>query len=198
MNNKKEKNEQYIEMIRQRLSEKRFFHSIKVAEKAYHLAVLYGADPEKARTAGLLHDILKELSVPEQLQMKDEFGIMFDTVTEAAPKCRHAVLGEVFLRRELGIDDDDILNAVRYHTTARAGMSKLEKALYLADFTSDDRSYDDVEIMRELVERDCLDAMLYALTYSIRELIDKGAAIHPDTLNAYNEAVLEARRKEWS
>ncbi len=181
------KEEQYIDIIRGRLTPRRFEHSLAVAAQAEHLAKKYGADPEKARVAGLLHDILKDTDGDSQLQIFKEFGILLDAVEEKAPKLWHARAGAVFLQRILHIEDEDILNAVRYHTTARAGMSPLEVVLYLADFTSADRDYPDVDVMRELTERDPDEAMRYALAYTIDDLNAEGRPVHPDTLACYKE-----------
>jgi len=183
------KEEQYIELLKGRLSSKRFRHSLAVAEQAVHLAGIYGADPDKARVAGLLHDIMKETSREEQLQILGDFGIILDKVVMAAPKCWHGVTGSVFLRGVLMIEDEDILNAVRYHTTARAGMSPLEITLFLADFTSADRDYEDVDVLRQLAEAGYHEAMVYALSFTIRDLMEKRRMVHPDTLDAYNSVI---------
>lgn len=87
--------------------------------------------------------------------------------------------GAVFLEQVLQVKDADILDAVRYHTTARAGMSRLERVLYLADFTSADRDYPDVDEMRRLVDVGMDEAMEYALVYSIRDLTERRQAVHP-------------------
>lgn len=179
--------EQYTEILRGRLTPKRFRHSLAVAEQAVHLAELYGADKEKAYTAGLVHDILKDTDGDSQLQIFKDFDILLDAVEQSAPKLWHARAGAVFLERVLGLTDTDILQAVRYHTTGRAGMSTLEVVLYLADFTSADRDYPDVEVLRELCERDKNAAMLYALEYTVQDLKEQGRAVHPDTLACLNE-----------
>lgn len=181
------KEEQYVDIIRGRLTPRRFEHSLAVAEQAVHLAKKYGADPDKARTAGLLHDVLKDTDGDSQLQIFKEFGILLDAVEEKAPKLWHAHAGAVFLQHILGIEDQEILDAVRYHTTARAGMSLLETVLYLADFTSADRDYPDVDVMRELTERDLDAAMRYAVAYTIDDLKEQGRPVHPDTLACYQE-----------
>lgn len=181
------KEEQYVDIIRGRLTPRRFEHSLAVAKQAEYLAKKYGADPEKARTAGLLHDVLKDTDGDSQLQIFKEFGILLDAVEEKAPKLWHAHAGAVFLQRILGIEDREILNAVRYHTTARAGMSLLETVLYLADFTSADRDYPDVDVMRELTERDLTAAMRYAVAYTIDDLKAQERPVHPDTLACYKE-----------
>ncbi|MBQ7302750.1 MAG: nicotinate (nicotinamide) nucleotide adenylyltransferase [Clostridia bacterium] len=182
--------EQYLDILRARLTEKRFAHSLAVADRAAFLAEKYGADVQKARKAGLLHDIMKDTDRNTQLQILQEFGILIDTATKASPPLWHAVSGAAFLQHILHIDED-IVTAVRYHTTGRAGMSLLEKIVYLADFTSADRTYPDVEKMRVLSEQDMTAAMLFALQYTVTDLANREKPIHPDTVYAYNELVCE-------
>ncbi len=179
--------EQFIEIIRGRESPARFRHSLAVADEAVRLAEKYGADPAKARTAGILHDIFKDAGKQAQLQIFRDFAILLDNVEKQAPKLWHAIAGAAFIEHILHVEDADIIAAVRYHTTARAGMSLLEKVLFLADFTSADRDYPDVDEMRRRVDVSMESAMTYALGYTICDLVEKKAAIHPDTLAAYNE-----------
>lgn len=186
-----DRNEQFKDIIRARLTPQRYEHSLAVAAEAKRLALKWGADPDKAYTAGLLHDILKNTKSQLQLQILQDFDILLDTVEEKTPKLWHAKCGAAFIERVLGIDDKEILTAVRYHTTGRAGMGALERVLFLADFTSADRDYDDVDVMRRLVDEDPDEAMMYALGYTIRELTEKNAPIHPDTIGAYNEVALK-------
>lgn len=181
----------YKDILKERLNEKRYFHSRCVADEAKRLAILYGADAEKAFFAGLLHDITKNATENEQLQMFEEFGIIADSITKKSHKLWHAVTGAAYIKNILGITDEEVLSAVRYHTTAKRGMSLLEKILYLADFTSADRDYEDVDVMRKKVDISLDDAMRYALCYTIKELADKQVAIHPDTFEAYNEIMEE-------
>lgn len=181
----------YKDILKERLNEKRYFHSLCVADEAKRLAILYGVDAEKAFFAGLLHDITKNATENEQLQMFEEFGIIADSITKNSHKLWHAVTGAAYIKNILGITDEEVLSAVRYHTTAKRGMSLLEKILYLADFTSADRDYEDVDVMRKKVDISLDDAMRYALCYTIKELADKQVAIHPDTFEAYNEIMEE-------
>lgn len=177
-------------MLKKRLSEYRFKHSLNVADEAVRLAKKYGADVERAELAGLLHDIMKDADKFEQLKM---IGDNISDLERCSPKLWHAMAGAECLRKELGIEDEDVLNAVKYHTTARKGMSLLEKVIYLADFTSAERDYKGVEIMRCAVENDVDTAMKEALIFSIECLLNDGAAIHPDTFFAYNENVTERK-----
>lgn len=185
--------EQFVDILKKRLTPERFAHSLAVADEAERLAGRYGADAVRARTAGLLHDVMKDTPPDVQLQMLQEFGILLDSVEQHAPKLWHAVLGAAFLEHILGIRDPEILQAVRYHTTGRAGMSPLEKIVYLADLTAAGRSYADIAQMRRLADSDLDDAVLYALVYTIRSLSEKRQAIHPDTFAAYNDLVLSKR-----
>lgn len=179
----------YVEILSERLTEKRFFHSLSVAKEAYRLAEKYGADTKKAFLAGLLHDICKDDEPNLQLQLLNEFGIILDTVEKSARKLWHARAGAVYLKEKLCLTDDEIISAVRYHTTARAGMSLLEKILYLADFTSEDRDYSGVEDMRRAVEVSLEHAMREALIFTVVDLSEKRMPIHTDTLDAYREVV---------
>ena len=118
-----------------------------------------------------------------------EFGIILDTVEKNAHKLWHARAGAVYLKEKLDVSDDEIVSAVRYHTTARANMSLLEKILYLADFTSEDRDYPGVEDMRRAVDLSLEHAMREALIFTVVDLNEKGMPIHHDTLDAYREVV---------
>ena len=179
----------YVEILKERLSEKRFFHSLAVAKEALRLAEKYGADTKKSFLAGLLHDVCKDDKPNLQLQLFEEFGIILDTVEKNARKLWHARAGAVYLKEKLGIDDEEIILAVRYHTTAKANMSLLEKILYLADFTSEDRDYPGVDDMRRAVDLSLEHAMREALIFTVVDLGEKGMPIHTDTLDAYREVV---------
>lgn len=190
------KDEQFIEIIRSRLSDYRFRHSLCVAQEAKRLALRYGADPNKAYTAGILHDVMKDTDPKTQLQILADFAILLDEVERTSPTLWHARSGAVFLQRILGITDEDILQAVRYHTTGRAGMSLLERVLFVADFTSADRDYPDVDVMRRLADESLEAAMRYGIDYTIRDLTERGRTVHPDTIQAYDEIVLSEDKRE--
>ena len=184
------RDEQFIEIIRTRLTDYRFRHSLCVAEEARLLAQRYGADPQKAYTAGILHDIMKDTPGETQLEMLSQYGVALDPVERQSPTLWHARTGEVFLRNILDIRDEEMLRAIRYHTTGRAGMSLLEQVLFVADFTSADRNYPDVDVMRDLARRSLEEAILYGVAYTIRDLMDRKRTVHPDTVALYNDIVL--------
>ncbi|MBE6750662.1 MAG: HD domain-containing protein [Ruminococcaceae bacterium] len=180
----------YESVLKEKLNEKRYHHSLCVAREAERLAVKYSGDPEKCYLAGLLHDITKNISSEEHLKIFNTFGIILTAVEKNAPKLWHAMSGSAYLKHFLNIKDEEILSAVRYHTTAKADMNLTEKILYLADFTSEDRDYPDVDVIRKLVDISLDDAFIYALKFSINDLVGQGRAIHPDTVDAYNQACL--------
>lgn len=185
--------ETYKEILKSRLNEKRYYHSLCVADEAERLAIKYGGDAEKCYLAGLLHDITKNAADEEHLQIFKSFGIMLNDIEKNAKKLWHAISGAAYIQNVLGINDPELLDAVRYHTTAKKNMSLTAKILYLADFTSLDRDYDDVEVIRELVDKSIEEAMIYALKYSIVDLVEQSKAIHFDTLEAYNEVCMGGR-----
>ena len=116
---------------------------------------------------------------------------MLNDIEKNAEKLWHAISGAAYIEHVLGIDDKEIITAMRYHTTAREGMTQLEKLLYLADFTSADRDYDDIDIMREKVEISMEAALDYALSYTINYLVARNKPLHLDTVKAYNENALK-------
>lgn len=182
--------EEYKEIIKPFLGDKRYHHSVCVCESAVALAKKYGADVNKAAVAGILHDIMKDLSSDDQLKMIMRYDIVLSDVERSAHKLWHAMLACAYLENELGIDDREILDAVRYHTTARANMTLLDKVLFIADFISDDRDYPGVESMRKAAKISLEEAMVQGITFNIRDLSDNFRPIHPDTFSAYNQLVL--------
>ncbi|MGN0549300.1 MAG: bis(5'-nucleosyl)-tetraphosphatase (symmetrical) YqeK [Acutalibacteraceae bacterium] len=183
--------EKIITLIRSKLNADRFNHSLNVADSAKELALRYGADADKAYTAGLLHDVMKNASPEEQLGVLSEAGIELMPVERENKKLWHAMAGAAYVKFVMGIDDRDIIRAVRYHTTGRAGMSLLERVVYLADYISVDRNYNGVEDMRRLCKSDSDEAILYALTFGIPDLVSKGRVIHPDSIDLYNEVIIK-------
>ena len=173
------------------LSEYRRVHSLNVAEEAVRFAGKYGGDAEKARIAGLLHDVTKETDFDKQLQIIENGGIMLSELERRSPKLWHSISGACYVRDVIGIDDEDIFNAIRYHTTGRAGMSQLEKLIFLADFTSAERDYPDIDIIRAHSENSLEEGMIYGIKFTLNRLLGRDDLISPDALAAYNWILLE-------
>ncbi len=177
--------EKYNNILKRRLSQKRYEHCVNVSKKSIYLAKKYGADIKKAEIAGLLHDITKETEMEEQLKILEQAKMKLTEEELKNKNLWHAVSGKAYLKTILGINDEDILNAVRYHTTGRAGMSKLEKVVFVADLTSDERDFEGVEKIRSIAEKS-LDA---AVAFSIINLLNKKYVIASNSWSAYNDTV---------
>lgn len=184
------------QLLRSRLDDYRFIHSLNVADSARQLAKIYGCDEEKAYFAGLTHDIMKNACKSEQLQIMEKGGIILNRVEKNNPKLWHAMAGECYLRAEMGITDPEILGSVRYHTTGKAGMSLLEKIIYVADYISAERNYPDVGVMRDLALNHSLEkASLYSLQYTFMKLTPEKGIIHTDSVDFYNELIIDERKE---
>ena len=172
--------------LRSRLTDDRFFHSLNVAEQAKKLACIYGEDEDKAYLAGLVHDCTKNTPPAEQLKIIENGGIVLSELEQKSPKLWHAISGSVFIQSEYAIDDKDIISAVRYHTTGKADMTMLEKIVYVADFTSKERDYAEVEQIRFLAETDINKAVFEGALFTVESLKKRGLAVHPDTIDTMN------------
>lgn len=185
----------YLSLIKGRMSEYRYLHSVNVSKAAVKLARRYNADEEKAEIAGILHDCCKEIPKEEMLQIIYDGGIIPDNVLLNSDKLWHSLAGSCYARSVLNIEDEDIINSIRYHTTGRAKMSLLEKIIFTADFISDERDYDGAEIMRRKAFEDLDDAMLYGLQFTICDLSERKLVIHSDAIDCYNYILIGLKEK---
>ena len=184
-----ERNAEFFEIIKTRLTPKRLYHSICVAEKAKHLAEKFGSDAEKAYTAGLIHDLMKNESVEKMLELIESDGQTLTESEKAITVTLHAIAGEVYLRKKLNVTDEEILSAVRWHTTGKENMTLLEKIIYVADLTSDDREYPDVKEVRMMAEESLEKTCIRGLSFTIEDNARKHKPIHMDTVKAFNYLV---------
>lgn len=186
----------YKSCLKERLSKERYHHSVCVANEAKALAGENDFDEDKAYLAGLVHDACKEDSMENQLELMLRSKTNIDDTEKSTKALYHAIAGSVFIEEEFKISDEDIQNAVRYHTVAREGMSTLEKIVYLADLVSEDRTYSDIKKYRKLAHKDLDIGMLEALKYSIKSTVNKENEIVKSTLSAYNEYVRKLKNKK--
>lgn len=181
----------YRSLVELRLDGKRVYHSFCVAREAKKLAAKYGADEDKAFLAGLLHDVMKNEPVESQLQLMEKAGFPATAEEKANPKVLHAFAGAAFVRECTDVNDEEIVSAIRWHTTGRAGMTLLDKVVYLADFISADRTYPDVDEVRRLAAEGLDEAILYTARYTLTKLSSSGAVIHPATVSCFNELIMK-------
>ena len=168
--------------IDKNLSEKRRAHVYGVVETAKKLAEKYGCDINKAETAALFHDMFRSTPV-EVLNMYIRQLGLDDTYLNNA-NLAHGPIAAVIMNRDYGIDDQEVLNAVKYHTTGRTGMSTLEKVIYLADAIEPGRNYPDVDKVRKLAEISLEKACLFSMEHSINYIRERGLFLHEDTIKA--------------
>ena len=169
--------------LKANLKKSRYTHSLGVQKMAVKLAEIYGADKKKASFAGRYHDIAKCFDIPVMDSYIIKYGL--DRELLGNPALAHSKVGAAILEHEFGVTDLDILDAVRFHTTARRGMSLLEEITFAADVVEENRTYPDLPYYQELAVKDLDRCCLEILEYTIGDLTAKGREIHKDTLEAY-------------
>lgn len=172
--------------IKKHLSEKRFYHSQCVMKKCEELAKLYNVDIETAKKVGIAHDIAKELTDEEKLAYIKENNIAMDSIEEHNLGLLHAKIGADISKKIFDFSDE-MCNAIKYHCTAKENMTILEKILYIADWTGEDRTFENAIILKKVLKESGIDcAILQALNMVIQEQIEKNKEIHLNTINARN------------
>ncbi len=185
-----------IKKLKKTQKERRFLHTLGVADEAVRLAPKFGVDVKKARLAALLHDCAKNLDEKSGESFSDickRYGVELDEYAKEERALVHAFLGAAVARRDYGVEDEEILSAIYYHTTAHAAMTPLEKLIYIADMTEPGRVIEQAKEIRRLVETDPDEALIYAIGCSIKHVVKKGTLIHPDSVYARNY-LIEHRR----
>ena len=168
--------------MRENLKDSRFRHSLGVETMAVKLAAIWGADTEKAGFAGRYHDIAKNFDTERMDDCIRRYGLSEDLKGDNA--LAHSKVAAAILENEFGVDDKDILNAVRYHTTGRRDMSLLEEIIFVADAVEDNRTYNDLKYYQKLAETDLDRACFEIIEYTIWFLESKERKIHKDTIEA--------------
>ncbi len=168
--------------IENNLSEKRRKHIEGVRATAVKLAKKYGEDPKKAEMAALYHDMCRGMDQKQLNKYVKKFNLPKRYLDNG--NLSHGKIAAELMMREYKISDEDLLNAVRYHTTGRAGMSLLEKIIFLADSMEPGRDYQGVEELRKLAKKDIDKAILYSLDRTISYVKDRKVFLDKDTLEA--------------
>lgn len=164
---------------------KRLAHIRGTEEEAVRLARRWGADEDRMRRAAILHDCTKYLSHEEHLAICDRYGVELEPLERVTDKLLHAKSGAALAKYVFG--QDDIYDAILYHTTARGGMSLEEKLLYIADYMEPNRSFPGVEELRRLAYSDLDGAVHMGTGLSIQEMIERKREIHHDTQEAHDQ-----------
>ena len=174
-------------LAKKRLSAKRYQHTLNVRRMAVKLAKRWGADPEKAALAALLHDTAKELLREEMLQILNDNAIMAENAQNRPSPVWHGICAAILAQTQWGVEDEEVLSAIRCHTTGKPGMSLLDEIVFLADMTSAERDYPEVDYLRKLEKKDIHQAMREALEMNLHWLEESGRPVDEETRAALED-----------
>jgi predicted HD superfamily hydrolase involved in NAD metabolism len=177
-----------LELVKAQLTDKRYEHTLGVMETAIQLAQTYGADMKKAELAAIFHDYAKFRPKEEMKQLLIEEK-MDERLLHFHHELWHAPVGAFLVQKEVGIMDEEVLSAIRWHTTGRPGMTQLEKIVYLADYIEPSRRFPGVDDVRALAALHLDKAVLAAVKNSIFFLISKQQPVFPVTMDTYNDFI---------
>ena len=172
-------------IVKERLSERRYNHSKCVMERCEELAKKYGIDIETAKKVGIAHDIAKEIDNDEKIKLAEKNNIEIDETEHENPTLLHAKLGEYIALTELDFTPE-MGHAIRAHTTGLPNMSMLDKILFIADRTSKERGFSDIDYLNNLLEQSIDKAVIYIIDKKIMLQIEKGASMHINSIIARN------------
>nr|WP_300002102.1 bis(5'-nucleosyl)-tetraphosphatase (symmetrical) YqeK [Tissierella sp.] len=177
--------------LKQNISKDRYEHTLRVVNICKELAELYGEDLEKTKIAALLHDSAKFISKDKVFEMARDLNLLDDDIYLYNKEIIHASLGAALAKINYGIEDADILNSISYHTTGRAGMSLLEKIIFIGDYIEPSREFDGIQEIRDLAFKDLDASLLLALDTNLKFLLDRKKLISKDTIEARNYFMIE-------
>ena len=177
--------------LKSKLPPKRYIHVVSVRELALDLAEKHGADLRKVNLAVLLHDCAKWMRTSEQYEAAANHEIQLDEIERRNPSLLHALIGVEFAVSRFDVNNPEILNAIRIHTTGSGKMTLIDKILYVADFAEPKRNHAEAHAVRALAYQDLNKAVFEVSRYKIEHLLAKGVLIHPYTIDAYNSALQE-------
>lgn len=181
-----------LEIVKAQLTEHRYVHTIGVMETAIQLAKQYGVDEKKAELAAIFHDYAKFRPKEEMKQIIVEEKMSSELLSYNS-ELWHAPVGAFLVEKEVGITDTEVLDAIKYHTSGRPGMTLLEKVIYLADYIEPGRHFPGVEEVRELAKEDLDSALIKAVQNTILFLMKKNQPVFPETFHTYNDLIANRR-----
>ncbi len=181
--------------LQARLGEQALAHSVRVAETAEALALIYFVDAEQAKLAGLLHDWDREVDQSLLPERARGAGVLVTDVDQAVPYLLHAYTGAAAVRERFSEIDPAVLRAIEAHTVGSHDMGDLDKVVYVADMIEPTRRFPGVNDIREAVGEVSLDDLfLLAYQHSLLHLIRSRKRLHPDTVSVWNGLVGGERR----
>lgn len=188
--------EEMKRILKESLPLKRYKHSLEVYETAIKLAKEHKLDVEKVAIAALLHDCGREVAGRDSLAKAAELGIAVDETEANQPILLHAKLGVYYARHKYGVEDQEILDGILYHTTGAKDMTPLAMAVYLADLLEPTRDFPGIEDMRRLAKTDMEKTMMRAYAQTIRYLLEYDLLIHPNCILGYNQLAAKYKNRK--
>ncbi|MCT2537630.1 bis(5'-nucleosyl)-tetraphosphatase (symmetrical) YqeK [Aquibacillus koreensis] len=186
--------EEALNLVEPHLKKTRFEHTKRVTDTAVDLAKLYNEDVGKVELAAVFHDYAKYRDLEEMRRWIISESLPKDLLT-FHHELWHGPVGAILVKKEIGINDQMILNAIKYHTTGKKDMTKLEKIVYLADYIEPGRDFPGVDKVREQAEVDLDMGCFMATKNTIQFLLSKNQPIYPDTFHAYNDLLMTIKNK---
>ena len=177
--------EELIEEVRARMSKQRFKHVLRVEQSALELAEKYDVDCEKSSIAALLHDVAKEEPDSEMRDLVISENLDLDLL-QYGSQIWHAPVGAVQARRDFEIVDEEILNAIKYHTIGTPDMTDVEKVIFVADYIEPGRDFEGVKKARKLAEKSLERVIQYKIRDTIVDLVARKKKIYPKAIDSYN------------
>lgn len=169
------------------ITNKRYIHSLGVEYTAAALAMVHGADVNKARLAGLLHDCAKGLSASDKLEKAKKHKLPISEYEEKNPDMLHAKLGAYYAAKRFDVSDKEVISAITWHTTGRPDMTLLDKIIFVADYIEPNRKMiKDMEIIRKEAFSDIDLAVIHILKNTIDYLETDGKEMDFATIETYN------------
>ncbi|WP_145045757.1 bis(5'-nucleosyl)-tetraphosphatase (symmetrical) YqeK [Paenibacillus xylanexedens] len=182
--------EELIQAVSGQMPDKRWKHTLGVMQSAVYLAEKYGADPVKADLAAILHDVAKYWPVSEMEAVIRDNGLNEDLL-QHDKQLWHSEVGAFVAQRDYGIDDLEIINAIRWHTSGRVGMSLLDKVVCLADYIEPGRDFPGVDRIREQAEHSLEEGLIAGFDSTISLLLSQRRVIYPLTMFARNDLITQ-------
>jgi predicted HD superfamily hydrolase involved in NAD metabolism len=180
--------EEALKLVKEQLTDHRYQHTLGVMETAIALAKQYGGNEQKAELAAIFHDYAKFRPKDEMKEIITGQGFPQDLL-EFNSELWHAPAGAYLVEKEAGISDREVLEAIRYHTSGRPGMTLLDKIIYLADYIEPGRHFPGVEEVRDMAKENLDKALIKAIQNTITFLLKKNQTIYPDTFYTYNDLI---------
>ncbi len=183
-----------LAIVKQQLTDHRYQHTIGVMNTAVELAKKYNCDSRKAEIAAIFHDYAKFRPKEEMKQIIIDQRMPAELLSYNS-ELWHAPVGAYLVEKEVGITDIDVLDAIKYHTSGRPKMTKLERIIYLADYIEPGRHFPGVDEVREQAKVDLNLALIQSIRNSISFLLKKNQPVFPLTLHTYNSLVTENKEE---